>query len=221
LSIGQEAAAVGECLHLGVDDHIFGSHRSHGEVIAKGLRAVQEDLAGKGLDNIMTSFWDGVILRTVEGGKTAGALKSPARRKSSASTSCSMACSPKSSVARPGSTRAWAAPCTCSSLPFGIYPNNALVGGSADIATGSALYKKVQQAKGITIANIGDASLGCGPVWEALGFSAMGQFDTLWEKEFRGGLPMVFNFMNNFYGMGGQPIGETMGFDAWPGWARR
>ena len=34
LSIGQEGAAVGECLHLSVEDHIFGSHRSHGEVIA-------------------------------------------------------------------------------------------------------------------------------------------------------------------------------------------
>ena len=30
LSIGQEAAAVGMAYHLGVDDYIFGSHRSHG-----------------------------------------------------------------------------------------------------------------------------------------------------------------------------------------------
>ncbi|MCY2924535.1 MAG: thiamine pyrophosphate-dependent enzyme, partial [Planctomycetota bacterium] len=27
-----------------------------------------------------------------------------------------------------------------------------------------------------------------------------------------GGLPLIFNFVNNFYGMGGQPQGETMGF---------
>lgn len=27
-------------------------------------------------------------------------------------------------------------------LPFGIYPNNAIVGGSADISVGAALYKK-------------------------------------------------------------------------------
>ena len=33
LSIGQEAAAVGEMVHLTIDDHIFGSHRSHGEII--------------------------------------------------------------------------------------------------------------------------------------------------------------------------------------------
>ena len=30
LSIGQEAAAVGQAYHLGIDDHIYGSHRSHG-----------------------------------------------------------------------------------------------------------------------------------------------------------------------------------------------
>ena len=28
--------------------------------------------------------------------------------------------------------------------PFGIYPNNAIVGGSADIATGAALYQEGQ-----------------------------------------------------------------------------
>ena len=34
LSIGQEAAAVGEAFLLTVDDHISGSHRSHGEILA-------------------------------------------------------------------------------------------------------------------------------------------------------------------------------------------
>ena len=40
LSIGQESAAVGECVHLDVDDLILGSHRSHGEILAKCLSAV-------------------------------------------------------------------------------------------------------------------------------------------------------------------------------------
>jgi 2-oxoisovalerate dehydrogenase E1 component len=97
--------------------------------------------------------------------------------------------------------------------PFGIYPNNAIVGGSGDIATGAALYKKTQRKPGIAIANIGDASLGCGPVWEALHFATMGQLWTLWEPEYRGGLPIIYAIMDNFYGMGGQPRGETMGFD--------
>src|ERR1044071_9288128 len=37
LSIGQEAAAVGMAFSLSPDDHIFGSHRSHGEILAKGF----------------------------------------------------------------------------------------------------------------------------------------------------------------------------------------
>ena len=40
LSIGQEAAAVGMAYTLEVDDYIFGSHRSHGEILAKGLSAI-------------------------------------------------------------------------------------------------------------------------------------------------------------------------------------
>ncbi|MGV3650433.1 MAG: thiamine pyrophosphate-dependent enzyme, partial [Devosia sp.] len=40
LSIGQEAAAVGAALALSPDDHVFGSHRSHGEFIAKGFSAI-------------------------------------------------------------------------------------------------------------------------------------------------------------------------------------
>jgi 2-oxoisovalerate dehydrogenase E1 component len=98
--------------------------------------------------------------------------------------------------------------------PFGVFPNNAIVGGSADIATGSALFKKVNRKGGLVIANIGDASMGCGPTWEAMNFAGMGQFDQLWDESLRGGLPIIFNFMNNFYGMGGQTSGETMSFDA-------
>ncbi|HEX5324160.1 MAG TPA: transketolase C-terminal domain-containing protein, partial [Capsulimonadaceae bacterium] len=63
----------------------------------------------------------------------------------------------------------------------------------------------------IVIANIGDASANCGPTWEALSFATMDQFKTLWDKAHRGGLPLIMNFMNNFYGMGGQPVGETGG----------
>ena len=97
--------------------------------------------------------------------------------------------------------------------PFGIYPNNAIVGGSADIAVGSALYKKANLKKGIVIAYIGDASMGCGPVWEALSMAAMDQFKMLWEESHKGGLPIIFNFFNNMYGMGGQTAGETMGYE--------
>src|SRR5206468_9557277 len=94
--------------------------------------------------------------------------------------------------------------------PFGIYPNNAIVGGSGSIAPGAALFKRVNRKPGIVVANIGDASFGCGPVWEGMTLSAMDQYRKLWDESLGGGLPIVFNCMNNFYGMGGQPVGETM-----------
>ena len=97
--------------------------------------------------------------------------------------------------------------------PFGIYPNNAIVGGSGDISVGAALYKKINRKPGIVVCNIGDASMGCGPVWEGICFATMDQYKTLWTGEFRGGLPRIFNFMNNLYGMGGQTMGETMGYE--------
>ena len=96
--------------------------------------------------------------------------------------------------------------------PFGIYPNNAIVGGSADISVGAALFKKINRKPGIVVCNIGDASSACGPVWEGICFATMDQYKTLWSGEYQGGLPLIFNFMNNQYGMGGQTVGETMGF---------
>ena len=62
------------------------------------------------------------------------------------------------------------------------------------------------------VANIGDASMGCGPVWEGICFATMDQYKKLWTGDYRGGMPIIFNFMNNQYGMGGQTAGETMGF---------
>ena len=97
--------------------------------------------------------------------------------------------------------------------PFGIYPNNAIVGGSGTIAMGAALYKRVNHKPGIVIANLGDGSLGRGPVLEALNMAGMGQLTQLWDDEMKGGLPVMFNIVNNQYGMGGQTVGETMGYD--------
>ncbi|MBE7061975.1 MAG: dehydrogenase, partial [Clostridiales bacterium] len=96
-------------------------------------------------------------------------------------------------------------------LPFGIYPNNALVGGAAPVALGAALYKKVNDKPGIVISNVGDGAVGCGVVYESMNFAAMDQLRQLWEK--KGGLPILFNFFNNGYGMGGQTRGETMAYD--------
>jgi len=224
LSIGQEGAAVGQCIHLSVKDHIFGSHRSHGEIIAKGLRAV-EDLAGGSLEDIMTNYDGGKILRVVESNEpdwTGLSLTPPGKKKAVLATGEAeergidfllYGLLAEIFGRETGFSRGMGGSMHAFCLPFGVYPANAIVGGSADIAVGAALFKKVAQAEGVAIANIGDASSSCGPVWEALCMANMAQFRTLWPEPFRGGLPMIFNFMDNFYGMGGQPIGETMGYD--------
>ncbi|MCK5863480.1 MAG: thiamine pyrophosphate-dependent dehydrogenase E1 component subunit alpha, partial [Candidatus Hydrogenedentes bacterium] len=224
LSIGQEGAAVGECVYLSANDHLFGSHRSHGEIIAKGLRAV-EDLTGDSLNGVMEGYFDGLLLNIVQKNNpdwSGLSLTPKGKRKPVLNTVeeeelgidfLLYGLLAEIFGRETGFSRGMGGSMHAFCLPFGVYPANAIVGGSAAVTTGAALYKKIGELGGICIANIGDASIGCGPVWEALGFSSMAQFKTLWPKFMQGGLPLIFNFMDNFYGMGGQPVGETMGFD--------
>ncbi len=204
LSIGQEASAVGQAYVLDTNDWIFGSHRSHGEILAKGLSAI-EKLSDKELMDIMESYFDGAILKVVQGDQATvkelaidfliyGTLAEIFARETGFHKGLG------------GSMHAFF-------CPFGIYPNNAIVGGSATVATGSALFKKVNRKPGIVVANIGDGSMGRGPVWEALSFAAMDQYKKLWEGDMNGGLPILFNIYNNQYAMGGQTNGETMGYE--------
>ncbi len=205
LSIGQEASSVGQALHLTTDDYIFGSHRSHGEILAKGLSAIAK-LDETALTGIMESYMGGAALRVVETFGDKRAVRSLAMDYLLYGALAEIF------AKATGFNRGLGGSMHAFFPPFGIMPNNAIVGGSADIATGSALFKRVNRKPGIVIANIGDASMGCGPVWEAMMFAAMDQYRTLWPEDIGGAPPMLFNFMNNFYGMGGQPVGETMGF---------
>ncbi|MFH1024780.1 MAG: thiamine pyrophosphate-dependent enzyme [Planctomycetota bacterium] len=204
LSIGQEAAAVGQALPLGPEDHIYGSHRSHSEILAKGLSAIAK-IPDDMLLSMMKNYFGGDCLRVVEKDAAGGA-------KDLAVDFLLYGAFAEIFGRETGFNKGMGGSMHAFFPPFGIYPNNAIVGGSADIAAGAALYKRVNGAPGVVIANIGDASLGCGPVWEAVCFATMDQFRELWDERHRGGLPLIFNFVNNFYGMGGQPVGETMGF---------
>jgi 2-oxoisovalerate dehydrogenase E1 component len=204
LSMGQEAAAVGMAYNLSIDDYIFGSHRSHGEILAKGLSAINY-LNEMELMDIMKNFLGGNTLRVVEK-DFKGSVKDMAVKFLIYGTLAEI-------FAREyGFNKGLGGSMHAFFTPFGVYPNNAIVGGSGDISVGAALYKKVNDKPGIVIANIGDASAGCGPVWEGISFASMDQFRTLWPDDKKGGLPIIFNFMNNLYGMGGQTSGETMGY---------
>ncbi len=205
LSMGQEAAAVGQAFHLNIEDHIYGSHRSHGEILAKGLSAIQK-LDDPMLMKIMKDYFGGECLQIVEKDASGTSVKDLAIDFLVYGTLAEIF------GRQTGFNKGMGGSMHAFFPPFGIFPNNAIVGGSGDISVGAALYKKVNQKPGIVIGNIGDASSACGPVWEGICFAAMDQFKKLWSEPYRGGLPLIINFMNNFYGMGGQTCGETMGW---------
>ena len=204
LSMGQEAAAVGQCVNLGIDDFIFGSHRSHGEILAKCYSAV-EKLSEIELEKIMKEFLGGDTLKMAE-------KISYKNVKDLAENFVLYGTLAEIFARNAGFNRGLGGSMHAYFLPFGSMPNNAIVGGSADIATGAALFKRINKKSGIVVSNVGDAALGCGPVWEAMMMAAMDQYKTLWPESAGGAPPILFNFFNNFYGMGGQTCGETMGY---------
>ncbi len=204
LSIGQESTTVGQCAALEIDDYIFGSHRSHGEILAKCLAAVDK-LEDKELESVMKSYLNGDVLKVVQRDKL-DSVRTTAERFVIYGTLAEIF------GRAAGFNRGLGGSMHAFFAPFGSMPNNAIVGGSADIAMGSALFKRVNRRSGIVIANIGDASMGCGPTWEAMTIASMDQYRTLWPEDIGGAPPIMFNFINNFYGMGGQTHGETMGF---------
>ncbi|NLV98730.1 MAG: dehydrogenase [Clostridiaceae bacterium] len=206
LSIGQEASAVGQAYHLTPNDFIFGSHRSHGELLAKSFSAINK-MDDAELQKVMEGYMDGRAYSVVE----------PLKDKRN--TVKKMAISyilygvlAEIFAKETGFNQGLGGSMHSYFLPFGVYPNNAIVGGSGDISVGAALFKKINQQDGIVVANIGDGALGCGPVWEAFMMATMDQYKELWEGDMKGGLPILFNITNNQYAMGGQPRGETMGF---------
>lgn len=204
LSIGQEAAVVGQAAALDPEDFIFGSHRSHGEILSKCLSAARK-LDEPRLQSVMTSWLDGETLEF--------AKRMPHSDTFSLARNFIVFGTLAEIFARKaGFNRGMGGSMHAFFTPFGSMPNNAIVGGSADIALGSALFKRINKKPGIVIANIGDASMGCGPVWEAMMMASMDQYRTLWPESAGGAPPILFNFFNNFYGMGGQTYGETMGF---------
>jgi len=131
LSIGQEAAAVGEAFLLTVDDHIYGSHRSHGEILAKGLAAIHQ-LGERTLQTIMREYLGGDTLRVVE--------KEPATDVKDLAVNYLIYGLLAEIFARAtGFNRGLGGSMHAFFPPFGIYPNNAIVAGIGDIAVGSAL----------------------------------------------------------------------------------
>ena len=209
LSIGQEASAVGQAYCMDINDFQFGSHRSHGEILAKGLSSINK-LDDAELYDIMKEFLGGAILKVVEGRQA-----NPGDVKDLAKDFLLYGALAEIFARTTGFNKGLGGSMHAFFIPFGIFPNNAIVGGAAPIALGAALYKRANHKKGIVVANSGDGALGRGPVLESLNFASMDQITKLWGmggKYSDEGMPILFNVFNNFYGMGGQTMGETMGF---------
>ncbi|MDD3519693.1 MAG: thiamine pyrophosphate-dependent enzyme [Actinomycetota bacterium] len=205
LGIGQEASYVGQAYELGIQDYIFGSHRSHGEILAKGLSVIHK-LEDNSLLEIMKNFLGGNIYKVIENNTDYQNIKDVAKEFLIYGVLAEIF------GRETGFNKGLGGSMHAFFIPFGSFPNNAIVGGSADISTGAALFKLVNNKEGIVVCNIGDGAIGCGPVYESMNFAAMDQFKTLWDERHSGGLPIIYNIFNNGYGMGGQTTGETMAF---------
>jgi 2-oxoisovalerate dehydrogenase E1 component len=141
------------------DDVIFGSHRSHGEVLARGFSAIKK-IPEDELYQIMKGVFDGAILEPVEKNNTSGNIRDLA------SDFLLYGFMSELFGRKNGFARGLGNSMHVFFTPFGIYPNNAIVGGSAGISVGAALFKKINLKPRNVVCNIGDGSLGCGPVWE-------------------------------------------------------
>ena len=205
LSVGQEAVAVGSAMALRPNDQIFGSHRSHGEILAKGLAALAE----------MDEDKVDAIIRNHDGGKLSSYVANNIGDSGGDLGEAFLLAGMLAEIFMRdiGFNRGMGGSMHAFFTPFGAYPNNAIVGGSAGIAVGAALRALLTDTDSVVLANLGDGSTGCGLVWESMNFASMGQFQSLWEAPFNKCPPVLFCFTNNFYAMGGQTRGETMAWD--------
>lgn len=205
-SVGNEAVSVGMAYLLGTDDFIFGTHRGHGDILAKGLSAIRQ-LSDDALLQTMSDFRDGITYEVVR-------KNSPEKDiRKQAEDFLVYGAIAEIFAKQAGFNGGMGGSMHAFFPKFGIYPNNAIVAGSAPISTGAALYKKIAKKNGLVVCNIGDGSIGCGQVYEAMNFSAMDQFTTQWDEGRKGGLPIIFHVANNQYGMGGQTKGSTMAYE--------
>ena len=150
LSLGQEAQAVGQAFYLDKNDFIFGSHRSHHEVLAKAFSAIRK-MDDAELMEIMEDFMDGKQLKALE-----SVRDNQDSVKELATSYILYGILAEIFAKETGFNQGLGGSMHCYFTPLGIFPNNAIVGGSADIALGAALYKKINRQPGIVIGNLKD-----------------------------------------------------------------
>ena len=131
LAIGQEAEAVGQAYLLEKEDFIFGSHRSHEEIIAKGLSCIKK-MDDKELLSIMQNYEKGNLYNALI--KNIDILDT----KKQAIYYLLYGILAEIFGREVGFNKGLGGSMHTFFIPFGIFPNNAIVGASADIAGGAA-----------------------------------------------------------------------------------
>ncbi|MFA5103740.1 MAG: thiamine pyrophosphate-dependent enzyme [Candidatus Margulisiibacteriota bacterium] len=224
LRVGEEANAVGGVFFLRPEDLFFGTHASHEPTFAKGLSAIHQLDSAEGLGRLadyhggeLTSIAadDGIVVPDVL--KALGIID---ESKDHSIASFLYGLAAEIFCKQTGFNRGLGGSMHVFFLPFGIGPNNAIVGSSANISAGAAyaeLVKNFMAEKGKFDFNrvmfmIGDGAAARGPVGETLNFMGMAQIASLWGLGVSG-LPLIGHFVDNVYGMGGQTVGETASYD--------
>ena len=82
---------------------------------------------------------------------------------------------------------------------------NAIVGGGVPIATGAAMAERYKGSGKVVCCFAGDGAYANGVVLESLNWAAMNQFtESIWPRDKRFGLPIIYLIVNNHYGMTGR-----------------
>jgi len=198
LSVGQEAASVGACAAIRWDDYITSTHRGHGDAIAKGYAAIKHR--------------SDEHLRAWLATQDAAALSGPELRQAAKADHVYRTAAELFGK-EDGYCRGRGGGMHIADFASGHLGANAIVGGSAGIATGAALSCRFRRDGRIVVCFAGDGAYANGVVLESLNFAAMAQFTNARLAQQPFGLPIVYVIVNNQYGMTGQQRGEVTGVE--------
>lgn len=193
VSIGQEAAAVGACSVLRLDDNITSSHRGHGDAIAKGFAAIRR----------MTD--DELKARVPGVGGSHAALREAALEEHVYRVIAELFGKEE------GYCRGRGGGMHIGDFSTGNLGANAIVGGSVPIATGAAMAIRYERSDRVVCCFAGDGAYANGVVLESLNWAAQHQWTNHLAGDRAFGLPIIFFIQNNHYGMTHRTDEEVMG----------
>lgn len=183
--IGREALSVGEAYCTAPSDDMFSSDKNIGDILAKGLSAI-EKMTEKELADVMRSYHDGAVLSPL-----AEVTDKRANVKDVALDFLLYGLLSEIFNKITGFSYGSCGNKNVYFTPFGSYPCNMTGNDSAGLATGAALYHKNIGSNGYVIANMNANAVYDGQVWEALCLSGSGAFRT----QKNAGLPVLFTLI--------------------------